>query len=203
MSSVAFLEAAINELYVICAEHPDDIHVNGHPQDGRFGSIGTETIQLLGGLWQVESFQRSANLFDKCQIALRLAKQSEFNKGANPYQDAKLVVDLRNLLVHFKPEQLEIAVGAGNRLPSDTFESKYRGKFADNPIAAKYAVIGNSDGPLEADYPFFPEKCLGSDCAHWDFRTMLNFANEMFRRLGTTWYHHWLFDKGMIPQSAT
>lgn len=202
MSSVAFLEAAINELYVICAEHPDDVHVSGHPQDSRFGCIGVDSIQLLGALWHVENFQRSANLLDKCQTALRLAKKSEFNKGTNPYQDAKLVVDLRNLLIHFKPEQREIAVGPGNRLASDAFEAKYRNKFAVNPIAAKYAGISTSVGPLEADHPFFPEKCLGSDCANWAFRSMLTFTDEMFRRLGTTWYHHWLFDKGMIPLNA-
>jgi hypothetical protein len=203
MSSVAFVEAAINELYVVCAEHPDDIHVNGHPQDERFGGIGADAIQMLGALWQVESFQRSANVLDKCQTALRLAKRAEFDKGANPYQDAKLVIDLRNLLVHFKPEEREIAVGAGNRLPSDAFESRYRTKFPENAIAAKYAIFGTPTGPLEADYPFFPEKCLGSGCAYWAFRSALTYINEMFRRLGTTWYHHWLFDKGMIPRSAT
>lgn len=202
MSSVAFLEACINELYAVCAEHPDDSHVRGHPQDERFGCIGTDTIQLLGALWQVENFQRSAKILDKCQIALRLAKQVEFNKGANPYQDAKLVIDLRNLLVHFKPEQREIAVGAGNRLPLDEFESKYRSKFAANPLAAKYSIFGSSAGPLEADYPFFPEKCLGSGCAYWAFRSILTFTNEMFGRLGTTWYHHWLFDNGTIPRSV-
>jgi len=203
MSSVAFLEAAINELYVICAEHPNDIHVNGHPQDMRFGCIGTDTIEMLGAIWQVEGFRRSANILDKCQTALRIAKQVEFNKGTNPYQEVKLVIDLRNLLVHFKPEQREIAVGAGNRLPSDAFESKYRGKFAENPLAAKYSIFGKPDEPLEADYPFFPEKCLGSGCAYWAFRSILAFTNEMFRRLGTTWYHHYLFDKGIIPESAT
>jgi len=203
MSSVAFLEAAINELYVVCADHPGDIHVMGHPQDERFGCIGNDIIQMLGALWQLEIFRRSANLLEKCQTALRLARREEFDKGANPYQDAKLAVDLRNLLVHFKPEVRQIAMGAGNRLPPDFFESTYRSKFEENPLLVKITVGGTPGGPLELDSPFFPERCLGSGCAQWAFRSMLAFTNEMFRRLGTAWYYHWLFDKAMIPQSTT
>jgi hypothetical protein len=197
ISSVAFLEAAVNELYVVCAEHPEDFHVAGHPQDSRFGSIGADAIRLLGAIWQTESFQRSAQLLEKCQIALRLAQRPEFEKGSNPYQDAKLAVDLRNLLVHFKPEQREVAGGAGAQLPPDEIESKYRSKFAVNPLALNDPLLGVSD----ADYPFFPEKCLGSDCARWCFRSILAFADELFRRLGTAWYYHWMFDCGRIPQT--
>jgi hypothetical protein len=202
LCSVAFAEAAINELYAICAEDPMDVHVSGHPEDQRFGSIGPDTVRILGSLWRIENFQRSAGLLDKYQTSLRVANRQEFDKGSNPYQDAKLVIDLRNLLVHFKPEQREIAVGAGNKLAADAMYSKYRGKFDENPLGAKYSLFGTPDGPLVADYPFFPEKCLGSDCAKWGFRSMLALADEVFRRLNTTWYYHWLFDGGAIPSST-
>ena len=97
MSAVAFLEACVNELFTVCAEHPDDIQVRGHPQDPRFGCIGTAAIQQIGAVWQVEGFQRYAKLLDKFQTALRLANKPAFSLGANPYQDAKLVVQLRNI----------------------------------------------------------------------------------------------------------
>lgn len=202
MSSVAFLEAAINELYVVCAEHPDHIRQRAQSQDEQFPLIGVDTIQLLAAIWQVQSFQRSANLLQKCQTALRLARRVEFDKGTNPYQDARLVIDLRNLLVHFKPEQREIAVGTGSKLPPDDFETRYHGKFADNPMAITYAMISPVPSPIEADYPFFPEKCLGSGCAHWASGSMRTFTDEVFRRLGLTWDYFWLFGEGMMLESA-
>lgn len=199
MSSVAFLEASVNELFAVCTESPTDSHVSGHPQDSRFKSIGNDTIAKLSTFWKLDTFQRNCKLLDKYQTALRLAGKPELTQGANPYQDAKLVVQLRNILVHFVPEERAVAVGPGCFLEPDAFELKYRGKFPYNLLSAKFAIIGGPNGPREADYPFFPEKCLGSGCAFWAFDSCLQFANTFFGALGTTWYYHFLFDRGLIP----
>jgi hypothetical protein len=198
MSSVAFVEASINELYAICAEQPNDIHIAGHPTDDRFRDIGQAAREKIAALWTIESFRRYASVLEKCQTALHLSEKEKFDQGNNPYQDAKLVIQLRNTIVHFVPEQREIAVGEGNHLPPDDLEKKYKGKFTWNPLMAKYAVIGGDP----ADYPFFPEKCLGSSCALWAYQSMLEFTDGLFSRLGTTWYHHYLFDREILPRNT-
>lgn len=161
LSAVSFVEACSNELYAICAEHPDDVHVKGHAQDARFQNIGDTAIVQIGALWNVEAFQRNAKPLEKYQTALCLSGKPLFPLGQNPYQDAQLVIQLRNLLVHFKPEQREVALGSGNSLPPDEFQRKYQGKFPINPLTPKFFGIGGPNGPTEADYPFFPREVFG------------------------------------------
>jgi hypothetical protein len=51
-------------------------------------------------LW--ETYERNTAL-GKFECALHHSKKPNMDKGSNPYQDAKIVIDLRNALVHFKP----------------------------------------------------------------------------------------------------
>jgi len=202
-SSDGFLEACINELFAMCADDPQNCHINGHPQDSRFISIGTDTISKLAAFWQLDTFQRYSKLLDKYQTALRLAEKPIFNTGNNPFQDTKLVVQLRNRLVHFVPEDSKVALGPDHFLPPDDFELKYRGKFTYCPLARKYFTFSKPDGSIqEADYPFFPGKCLGGSCAFWAFNSSLQFVDDFFAFLGTTWYYHYFFDKGLIPKAV-
>lgn len=199
--SVSFLEATIKELFTIADENPADIHIVGHPTDSRFRCIGTLAIQKLAAFWQIESVHRYGKLLEKYQVALQLANKSQMDEGCNPFQDTKLLTQLRNRLIHFKPEKRELATGTGNTTEIDNFESRYFGKFPINPIANKYSALGDDCGPIPADHPFFPEKCLGSGCAFWAFETANEFSNEFFSQLGTTWHPHWLFDRELIPKS--
>jgi hypothetical protein len=200
VSAVAFLEAAVNELYATCADEPGDHHVKGDRQDPRFGDIGADTIRSLGALWRTASVPKSLGLLDKFQLALTLARKDPFEAGSNPYQDGALLIQLRNALIHFHPETREIALGAGKTVEPDKMARRFQGKFADSPLTPRHSfVVIGGEPHEEADWPFFPAKCLGSPCAYWACRSALSLSNDFFTRLGTTWYYHWLFDKGLIP----
>ena len=44
------------------------------------------------------------NTLEKFEFALLLSDKPSIDKSSTLYQDVKIVVDLRNSLVHFKPE---------------------------------------------------------------------------------------------------
>lgn len=56
---------------------------------------------LLDNLW--ETYGRK-NTLEKFEFALLLSDKPSIDKSSTLYQDVKIVVDLRNSLVHFKPE---------------------------------------------------------------------------------------------------
>jgi hypothetical protein len=80
LSSVGFLEAAINELYARCNDDAAFIILG----------IAQETALRLHALWQVENFQRTARVLEKYQIALQMAEIAPTPMGENPYQDANI-----------------------------------------------------------------------------------------------------------------
>lgn len=156
LSSVAFLEAAINELFKdVLDKHESYIT-----------SIETESRNLIEAFWQLtEERNRSPfTILDKYQIVLTFCRKNQFEKGALLYQDVDLVVKLRNELMHYKPNSY--GGGIQSRLTA-----QLRGKFSENPLM-------NGSGN-----PYFPDKCLGSSCADWAVSSVKNFANEFFQRL--------------------
>lgn len=160
--SAAFLEATINELFSDCAD------------EHRTQRIAALQAQILmGRLWK-KGIPRTASysILEKYEIALELNGKSAINSGANPYQDAKLLVELRNALVHYEPET--VVSHSGHEAPKPhKFEKRFSGKFDINPLTG----LGN---------PFYPDKLLGAGCAQWAVTAAVAFTDEFFHRLGTT-----------------
>lgn len=156
-SAVGFLEAAINELYQDVA----DAH------EGYVASLDVDCKRIMSEFWdRTEGRNRSyVSLLDKYQNALTFLRKQQFKSGQKPYQDAALVVKLRNELVHYKPRSL-----GGDT--EHTLARQLRGKFDDNVLMT---VSGN---------PWFPDKCLGHGCADWSVRSVFDFANDFFARIG-------------------
>jgi hypothetical protein len=155
-SAVAFLEAAINELYQDAADNHES-YIN---------ELDPDCKRLMSDFWQfTEERNRSAfNLLDKCQIALTLLRKQQFDLGQLPYQDAAIVVTLRNELVHFKPQSLGGDV-------EHKLARRLRGKFPENRLM---------DG---SGNPWFPDKCLGHGCAEWAVNSIVRFADEFFAKI--------------------
>jgi len=156
LSSVSFLEAAINELFQDAAdEHYSYI-----------SDLGKANMALLAGLWQSregQSIPRWSTL-DKYQLVLLLTGKPLFEKGAPPYQEATLLVRLRNALVHFRPETL--GLDSPHKLTSALCT-----KFPTNRL-----MKGSAN-------PYFPDHCLGTGCAGWAVGAAENLADEFFSRL--------------------
>jgi hypothetical protein len=99
LSSVAFLEATINELFQ-----------DAYEQHSRYvGSINSRTLELMKYFWEdtkeTENKSRTT-ILKKYQFALTFADVARFIENESPYQDVALLTDLRNELVHYKPKTL-------------------------------------------------------------------------------------------------
>ncbi|WP_426992635.1 hypothetical protein [Methylomonas sp. CM2] len=96
-AAVSFLEATINEVYCVACD--DLIKTERMP---------AEIKRRLSTIWKIDSFRDRARLLEKYQTAVELTTGEPFNTGITPYQEVKLVVQLRNALVHYSPETMEI-----------------------------------------------------------------------------------------------
>ena len=96
LSAVAFLEAAVNELFQDAAD--------GH--SSYIAPLDAHCSKLLAGLWQDGEGSSVSGwpILDKYQVVLLGSGKDIFDKGAPPYQAARLAIRLRNTLTRFRPE---------------------------------------------------------------------------------------------------
>jgi hypothetical protein len=121
LSSVAFLEASINEFFLSAVNHDTTA----------LPIFDSKTFQLFTQFWNdVEKYP----ILRKYQIALALSGKSSFSTGAPLYQDAESMVKLRDCLVHYKPEW-DDEQGTHQKL-----ESRLKGKFNLNKYSFPNAL---------------------------------------------------------------
>ena len=95
MSSVAFLEATINEMFADAADNMPVEHLKG--LDGGI-------IEGMKALWQLDIPKRSTfSIVRKYEVALAVARRSPLQKGSEPRQSVEALIKLRNALVHHEP----------------------------------------------------------------------------------------------------
>ena len=152
LSAVAFLEASINEVY-------DDV-ADKHP--GYVDPLSPETKRLLAGLWDRVALWP---ILDKYRAALLCSGVDTFDKGQQPYQDAKLLIKLRNQLIHARPK-------TQNTGDFDKLCKGLKTRFKPSRLMNNTAN------------PYFPDHCLGAGCAGWAVVSAQAFADEFFHRVG-------------------
>lgn len=158
MSSVAFLESLINEFFVDVKDSTRAKYLKNLKQDR------CERIAQLSEIEGVDRF----NVLEKYQIVLGALDADKLSKGSNPFQDANLLIKLRNALVHYKPKWLP----AGEELDEEKYMKKYlSGKFAINPL------VGDRN-------TFWPYKCLSAGCAKWAVESSVSFTDNFFQIIG-------------------
>ena len=175
-SSVAAVEARINELYFDAKDKRPDL-----------------TNETVTALLMIKKFlgdyqQKTRSTLEKYQLALLVTHNRPFDRAARPYQDVDLLLKLRNALIHFYPrwgrEQVE---GEAYKSIVDGLQSR---GLRENPFTDK-------------DYPFFPEKCLGYDCARWAVRTSYSFIKVFLARMRLTRLEKsWEFHSNRIEELA-
>ncbi len=159
LSSVAFLEATINEKFSDAADREWSMPVMEHAPKHR---------DALANAW-IGEVKRISTLA-KYDLALRLGDLPTLEPGQRPRQDVELVLKIRNALVHHEPEWVYTA---GRETPlhiqhQHRFQKAVSGRFADNPFT------------LSGD-PYWPEKCLSASCAQWALRAIEKFVDEFER----------------------
>ena len=134
--SAAFLEATVGEVLQDARD--------GHLTE-KLADVGGRTICAWAGLWEALDSGGIGNALRYYKAALLAAGKPIFDTGAQPWQDAKLLVDLRNYLLHYKPssayaDEPERLVG------------KLQRSVDPNPLSTNASSV---DG------------CLSAGCAEW------------------------------------
>lgn len=155
----AFLEGAINEIYKDC--------VDSH--DGYIKTLPHASALALRNKW----FEWHANgrttvpTLDKYVAALACCVVQPFNRGTKLFQNATLLIRLRNSLIHFTPESL---TEDDPHALGDVLKKRFKPS----------ALMEGSKNP------YFPDKCLGAGCAEWAFNSAKDFCDAFYSRIGVT-----------------
>lgn len=163
-SIIAFLEASINELL-------SDISNN----DDRVKVIPTDNKKAIKTLWDKEGKHdlEKWSVLKKYQKTLELLGKEKFDEASMEFDNLSILVELRNTLMHFKPEWNSIhSPYLSENENQHKLTSKLEGKFE---LSIFFRSTGN---------PFFPDKCMGYGCAEWALRNTVLFVDEFYRRIG-------------------
>lgn len=155
-SSVAFMEAAINEFF-------QDAHDN---HGSYIKGLDEQFLAKVAAIWEVTEQKRKRTLpiLEKYEIALNFAEKEKFDKSANLYKDVNLAITLRNYLTHYKPKNLS----ENNKHPLD---DELINKFEPNKLME---VSGNN---------FYPDHALGAGCTKWCLESVKNFSDKFFEKM--------------------
>ncbi len=188
-SSVAFLESSINEVFQdVVDDYQNRISSLGLDNKSRkiisvfwtliekhdASVVNKKLKTTIRKIINKELIKKNNNkgkntpsdILSKYQIFLIFCQKEQFDRGAQPYQSVKIIIDLRNALTHYKPKSYVISV-------QSSFDKKLQGKFPENPL-----MTGVNN-------PYFPDKCLGSGCAYWAFRATKELADKFFQKLNS------------------
>ncbi len=163
--AVAFMEASVNEVLQDIAESKPGA------LNSRCVGIAEDAALLIRELWMPPARLERAGILEKYQVALTASRKPPLAKGANPYQAASKLIDLRNALVHFKPEW---------QMDDDehVLERKLDGLFPLNAIFRE---------PVS---PWYPNMCLSAGCADWANSSATALVDEWWRVIGLVRDYH-------------
>jgi hypothetical protein len=151
--AACFLESAVNELLLHAVHGDTVVYPTWERQD----------FDLMSEFWSQLEEQRAPTL-RKVAVSLLVSRRKMFDKGSEPWQSADSLVQLRNALVHYKPEWNDELANHAD------LEARLRNKFPENPFASAGLV-------------YFPHKCLGAGAARWACRTAGHFVIAFAGRL--------------------
>lgn len=116
LSSVASLEATINELFIDAT----------HGDPNTFGGADPQFAPLLAESWR-HDVERRPCLW-KYQFAVELAEKQTFARGNTPYQEVDGLIRVRDALVHYKPEWNT------DQKEHKKIEARLKSRFKPNPF---------------------------------------------------------------------
>lgn len=122
------------------------------PRDGVFRLSATLASQF------VETYEEKP-ILEKFEFALLLLRKPAFDRGARPFQDVKVLIDLRNALTHFKPEWMNEA-----------------DEHAKMSRKLDYKIDGSVF--LQASELLFPRRWASHSGTRWAVNSALAFAKQ-------------------------
>jgi len=162
--AVAGIEGMVNE---ILSESSTKIN---RPSVVPMHNVTSTSLKRWSNLWEHGIPGRGFNALEKCQAALHIADIEPLPDDQGSVQNLKLLIILRNRLVHSEPIVTPFGshLSQGEKAP---LERKLLGKFSESSIADPHS-------------PFIWAKCLGAGCARWAVDTSAEFTNDFFAALG-------------------
>jgi hypothetical protein len=151
LSSVAYLSASINELY---------LEVRKLSESGQPGV--RHELDLLIEAWPRIS---KVQVLQRYQLALAVIDADSYNPDRLPYVGADNLVRLRDALLSYDIEWDD------SRGRHHNLEERLHKKFLPSPL-------------VSSNRPWFPDRCLGSGCAKWGVKTVQEFTNDFYGRMG-------------------
>lgn len=115
--STTFLEAVINE---VLQDAADNAAQYAKQLPAKFAA-------RLSAVWRASDQGKKFSTLERYAVSLSLADANEMPKGEKPWQDAQLVVQLRNWMVHYRPQ--DRSTDSESKL-----ETALRDKFPSNPV---------------------------------------------------------------------
>lgn len=117
-------------------------------------------LQLIG-----DAIDRYPGVIERWELLLHVLRRPAMEKGKRPCQEARLLVGLRNELVHYR-----------SNWEGTTTKRALLGGLRAKRFARPPFVEGNAND--------FPHTILGAECAMWACRTAAHFLDEVCAKLG-------------------
>jgi hypothetical protein len=104
-------------------------------------------------------------VLERYVIILHLLDRPGFDRGTEPFQSAKLVVRLRNELVHYK--------------------SQWGTEMTATRLFKALQNLQHRPPPFtQPSMNFFPHRCLSGDCSAWAVQATISFLEAVYVSLG-------------------
>ena len=163
LSSVAFLESTINELY---ADAADDAYF--------FTDEKNEALlKKIGEKWKNEKNFDRAPLLQKYQKILIIADKPVFDDDDPVFSDIRNLVEIRNYLMHYKREWIVVQKSEMHADGKETLGEKLERRTQEQ-------IYPEPSGPEKP--PFFPDICFGHGCAEWAVKNSLAFTDHVLQK---------------------
>ncbi len=162
--SVLYLESTINEFYINMTDYID------YKSDAK-----AKNKKIISEFWNSDKFV-NYSILEKYQYALVLLDCDKFNEAINPFQNIKILISLRNYLVHYRPEWIELKTDQTSKTQIVSLEKKMKGKFDIKKI-------------FYDDNDFFPNKYLVYSCTAWAISNSIQFVNDFYEKLDTEYIY--------------
>jgi hypothetical protein len=159
MNACAFFEAMINELYADAAEE------HGIADDGYLAPLQKGTVDRMAVYWSEINDGRDGSTLAKYRLACLFADVEPISKGGQLHENAQLLIRLRNMLIHYKPQTL------------------YSGSETD--LEKSLSTRFRTNGLLPVGYggPWWPSAALGAGCAEWAVGSAESYADDFSKRI--------------------
>ncbi|HIK10119.1 MAG TPA: hypothetical protein IGS52_07610 [Oscillatoriaceae cyanobacterium M33_DOE_052] len=193
--TVMFVEAYINELFC---------RARFEVKNKFFGNLDSNIVSRLANFWEIDMKTPTQekprnyrildalkpNILDKYQLALLTVSDKKlFDRGEYLYQRIEILINLRNAIVHYKPEPWGDDIEKSEESSREKVRKNLEGKFKENPFA---------EG---VQNPFFPDKCFGYGCAKWAVNSSVEFIEEFSKKMGLKLYDEWFQEAKRLPEA--